>query len=127
MPGPTDADSARSAPPSRCDEFHFRRGRLTVMGTGDDTSGMPRNPRQIARIGTFDGRAGSQDRSGRLSLADAMVDLSVIGEREDPETGERILELSAHADLPANEVEVRFELPEHGAERLGEALARKRD
>ena len=93
------------------------------MGTGDDPYGMPRNPRQLARVGTFDGRAGSQDRSGLLSLADAMVDLSVVGEHEDQETGERIVELSVHADFPANEMEVRFELPEHGAERLGEVLA----
>lgn len=97
------------------------------MGAGGDPSTMPRNPRQLARIGTFDGRAGSQDRSGRLTLADAMVDLSVTGEREDPDTGERILELSVHADFPANEVEVRFELPEHGGERLREALAGRTD
>lgn len=83
---------------------------------------MARTPRQLARIGTFDGRAGSQDRSGRLTLADAMVDLSVADEREDPETGERIVELSVRAEFPANEVEVRIELPEHGAERLDDVL-----
>ena len=76
----------------------------------------------LTRIGTFDGRAGTQDRAGRLTLADAMVDLSVVGEHEDPETGERIVELSAQAEFPANEVEIRFELPEHGAERLVDAL-----
>ena len=76
----------------------------------------------LTRIGTFDGRAGSQDRTGQLTMADAMVDLSTVGEREDPETGERIVELSARAQFPANEVEVRIELPEHGAERLAEAL-----
>lgn len=87
---------------------------------------MPASHRRLARIGTFDGRAGTQDRAGRLNLADAMVDLSVVDERQDPGTGERIVELSARADFPANEVEVRFELPEHGAERLREALARRR-
>lgn len=83
---------------------------------------MSQHPGQFARIGTFDGWAGSQDRSGRVNLAETMVDLTVVGEREDPETDERILELSVHADFPANEIEVRFELPEHGAERLREAL-----
>lgn len=83
---------------------------------------MSGNPGQLVRIGTFDGWAGSQDRSGRVNLADTVVDVSVLGERDDPETGERILELSVHADFPANEIEVRFELPEHGAERLGEVL-----
>lgn len=78
--------------------------------------------RRLARIGTFDGRAGTLDRAGHLNLAEAMVDLSVVDEREDPETGERVVELSVRADFPANEVEVRFELPEHGVERLGEAL-----
>ena len=78
--------------------------------------------RTLERIGTFDGRAGSQDRSGRLNLADAMVELSVAGGHEDAETGERIVELSVHAEFPANEIEVRFELPEHGAERLHEVL-----
>ena len=77
----------------------------------------------LTRIGTFDGRAGTQDRSGRLTLADAMVDLAAVGEREAPETGERIVELSVRAEFPANEVEIRFELPEHGVERLNEVLS----
>jgi len=89
---------------------------------GNEAVAMNDGLRRLERIGTFDGRAGSQDRTGRLNLADSMVDLSVTGEREDPDTGERIVELSVHAEFPANEVEVRFELPEHGAERLREAL-----
>ena len=78
--------------------------------------------RRLERIGTFDGRAGTQDRAGRLNLAETMVDLTVRGEREDPETGERLVELAFRAEFPANEVEVRVELPEYGAERLREAL-----
>lgn len=77
---------------------------------------------QVGPIGTFEGRAGSTDRSGRLHLAEAMVDVTVIDEREDPDTGERTLELSVHAGFPASEVELRFELPEHGAERLVSAI-----
>lgn len=77
---------------------------------------------RTGRIGTFDGRAGSQGRSGRPNLADAMVELSVSRETEDPETGERIVELTVRADFPANEMEVRLELPEHGAEQLCEVL-----
>lgn len=88
---------------------------------------MSRNPGQYVRIGTFDGWAGSQDRSGRVNLSDAMVDVSVVGEYDDSETGERIVELAVHADFPANETEVRFELPEHGADRLREALAHRSD
>lgn len=92
-----------------------------MTAPGERTS-MSQNPGQVVRIGNFDGWAGSQDRSGRVNLAGTMVGLSLIGERDDPETGERILELSVHADFPANEIEVRFELPEHGAERLGQVL-----
>lgn len=84
---------------------------------------MSTGRQRIGRIGTFEGRAGSQGRTGRLALADAMVDLQVIQEREDPETGERLVELAVSAEFPANEVEIRFEVPEHGAERLREALA----
>jgi|GEM_PF-5484530 len=77
---------------------------------------------RLVRIGTFEGQAGSQDRTGRLALADAMVDLGVTDEREDPKTGERLVELSVSAEFPANAVEVRFELRVHGADRLCEAL-----
>jgi hypothetical protein len=84
---------------------------------------MSQHPGQLVRIGTFDGWAGSQDLSGRVNLSDARVDLDVIGAYDDPGTGERILEISVHADFPANEMEIRFELPEHGAGRLGEVLA----
>ena len=87
---------------------------------------MTQNPGQLVRIGTFDGWAGTQDRSGRVNLSDSKVHLTVIGAYDDPETGEHILELSVHADFPANEMEVRFELPEHGAERLGDVLAADR-
>lgn len=92
------------------------------MVANGKTGAMSMERQLLARIGTFEGRAGSQDRSGRLALADAMVDLDVTDEREDPETGERLVELSVRADFPANAVEVRLELPEHGADRLREAL-----
>lgn len=83
---------------------------------------MSEGLQRIGRIGTFEGRAGTQGRSGHVNLAEAMVELSVDGEHDDPETGERFVELSVRADFPANEIEVSFELPEHGAERLRDAL-----
>jgi len=101
---------------------HFRSARVGVLVVGTDVAVMNDGLRRLERVGTFDGRAGSQDRAGRLNLADAMVDLSVAEEHEEPETGERIVELSVRAEFPANEIEVRFELPEHGADRLCAAL-----
>lgn len=83
---------------------------------------MSMGRQRIGRIGTFEGRAGSQGRTRRLALADAMVDLQVTQERENPESGGRLIELAVSAEFPANEVEIRFEVPEHAAERLREAL-----
>lgn len=69
------------------------------------------------RIGTFDGRAGSQDWRGVLSMADARIELEVA-DRWVEESGERMVRLQATASMPANEFSIEWEMPEYSANHL---------
>lgn len=81
---------------------------------------MPRTETSGVRIGTFDGRAGSQDWGGLLSMAESKIDL-VITDRWVEESGEEMVELTATAELPANEIRLQWTLPRYSAEKLVDA------
>lgn len=93
------------------------------MGPRSQMVGMHTSNRLIRRIGTFDGKAGCLDRFGQMSLAESKVDLRVSDRWEDEVTGEELTELTLVAELPANQIEMRVTVPEHGGERLVELFS----
>lgn len=72
------------------------------------------------RIGTLDGRAGSNDWRGVMTLAESKIDV-VVTDRWVEDAGEEMVELTLTAELPANEIQMKLELPKFPAEKIVDA------
>lgn len=60
-------------------------------------------------IGTFEGEAGDQ-----FGLIGTKIDLWLQGSHIDPDTDERVYEITLRAHKPVDEFRMQIELPEHG-------------
>lgn len=81
---------------------------------------MSRSETAGIRIGTFDGRAGTDDWRGVLTMGESKIEL-VITDRWEEDSGEQMAEVTATAKMPANEFRMQWDLPRYSAEKLVES------
>ncbi len=72
-------------------------------------------------IGTFDGKAGDQ-----FQLMETKFDLLLRDSYVDPDTDERVYEITLRGYKPVDEYRLHLELPEHGYRKLVSELEAER-